>query len=161
MELHDLFGDVTYLTDSKDSDVVFTPQWIFDRLGLEFDLDPAHPPHPTYVPTKHYYTEKDDGLAQEWFGLVWLNPPYSKPEEWVRRWLEHGNGFLLVPFSKSKWCYDLFQSEARLWFINIAGNPNFVFEKNGQKHGIFMPTALWAIGDVAVRALENMDGKVR
>jgi len=25
-----------------------------------------------------YFTEQDDGLSQEWYGSVWMNPPYGK-----------------------------------------------------------------------------------
>jgi phage N-6-adenine-methyltransferase len=27
---------------------------------------------------KHYYSPEEDGLAQPWEGLIWLNPPYGK-----------------------------------------------------------------------------------
>jgi phage N-6-adenine-methyltransferase len=30
------------------------------------------------VRADNFFTEADDGLAQEWHGRVWLNPPYSK-----------------------------------------------------------------------------------
>jgi hypothetical protein len=46
----------------------------------EFDLDPAcsHRAQAT-VRAKKYFTVEDDGLAQDWHGRVWLNPPYEQP----------------------------------------------------------------------------------
>jgi ParB family chromosome partitioning protein len=26
-----------------------------------------------------FYTQEDDGLSKEWFGNIWMNPPYSHP----------------------------------------------------------------------------------
>src|SRR5207253_2666456 len=42
------------------------------------DLDPAscYEANQT-VRASRYYTKEDDGLSKEWYGNVWLNPPYS------------------------------------------------------------------------------------
>ena len=92
------------------SDDYYTPKWIFDTLGLHFDLDVASPPHATNVPCNRYFTQADDGLAQEWHGRVWMNPPFSNPTPWVTRFVEHGNGVGLVPSSNGKWWLHLWQS---------------------------------------------------
>jgi len=43
------------------------------------DLDPASSDLANRtVKAEHIYTVADDGLAQEWAGRVWLNPPYGK-----------------------------------------------------------------------------------
>lgn len=59
------------------------------------DLDPASSDiAQKIVNAEQYYTKKDDGLSQDWFGNVWLNPPYSKTagrsnqEAWAWRLIE-------------------------------------------------------------------------
>lgn len=44
------------------------------------------------------YSKEDDGLSKEWFGRVWLNPPYSKPliTMFFDRMARHGNGIALA-----------------------------------------------------------------
>ena len=68
------------------SDDCYTPRWVFDAMGLRFDLDVAAPVGgPLHVPADRYYTAADDGLAQPWDGLVWCNPPYSNFGPWAER----------------------------------------------------------------------------
>jgi phage N-6-adenine-methyltransferase len=46
----------------------------------EIDLDPASSDEAQgIIEAAHYFTKADDGLAQEWHGRVWLNPPYAQP----------------------------------------------------------------------------------
>jgi hypothetical protein len=49
------------------SDDCYTPRWVFDAMGLRFDLDVAAPVGgPWHVPCDRYLTAEDDGLAQPW-----------------------------------------------------------------------------------------------
>jgi phage N-6-adenine-methyltransferase len=61
----------------------YTPAEIIHdaRAVLEvIDLDPASSDQAQRnVQARQYFTLKDDGLAQPWFGNVWLNPPYAQP----------------------------------------------------------------------------------
>ena len=82
---------------AKPTDEWYTPKEIIDALG-KFDLDPCAPVHPLWKTADVMYNKDNDGLRQEWFGRVWLNPPYSKPLMWqfVERLSEHGNGIALL-----------------------------------------------------------------
>jgi hypothetical protein len=66
-----------------------TPEWIWYPLSKtvgDFDLDPASGAESNPIAGERY-TVEDNGLEQEWFGDVWLNPPYGRNHnpEWARK----------------------------------------------------------------------------
>lgn len=90
--------------NGKSTDEMYTPAWIFKALGVTFDLDVCAPVDgPAHVPCKRWFSSVDDGLAQDWDGVVWCNPPYSKPGPWAERWAGHSDGAFLGPVAKSNW----------------------------------------------------------
>lgn len=143
------------------TDDYYTPKWIFDALGIEFDIDVACPPQGSpHTPCKHFYTQETDGLASPWWGTVWMNPPYSKPAPWVEKWLAHGDGIALLPLAKSRWLEKLWLAE----FVSCVLVYSIKFERPsaGLNGSIMSPLALWGIGDKATTALKNSGlGKVR
>jgi hypothetical protein len=73
-------------TDEENDEVPTAPElWrpIADAIG-GFDLDPAAGCEPSAIADERY-TPADDGLAQPWFGNVWLNPPFSEKTPWYKR----------------------------------------------------------------------------
>jgi hypothetical protein len=74
-----------------------TPREITDALG-PFDLDPCAAPSPRPWPTATRHIElPEDGLAAEWLGRVWLNPPYSfEAWKWLDKLASHGRGTALI-----------------------------------------------------------------
>jgi phage N-6-adenine-methyltransferase len=70
---------------SSRSDEWATDPAVFARLDAlygPFTLDPCASDE--NAKCEHYYTRRDDGLAQIWRGRVWMNPPYGRP---IGRWI--------------------------------------------------------------------------
>ena len=145
---------------SETSDDYFTPKWLFDTLGVEFDLDVCCPPEgPLYTPCKSFFTQESDGLSSDWHGLVWMNPPFSGTTNWINKWIAHGNGIALVPFSRARWFSRLWESEATL----VHPRPSdtmFNFIHKGKETNIFMPVVLAAIGQGKEANLDAV-GRIR
>lgn len=84
---------------TTDSPVAETHTWLtpislVQKLG-EFDLDPCA--FPGHLTAKRLIILPEDGLASEWSGRVWLNPPYGEhAKHWLNKLKAHGNGVALV-----------------------------------------------------------------
>lgn len=68
----------------------YTPPEYLDiarKVMSGIDVDPASSEiAQATVQAETYFTADDDGLAQDWVGRVWLNPPYRR---WViDRWID-------------------------------------------------------------------------
>jgi site-specific DNA-adenine methylase len=134
----------------------YTPKYIFDAMGCQFDLDPASPGRdvvPWVLADTHYTTE---GLERPWVGFVWLNPPYGRDRlpAWVDKFIEHGNGIILVPERTStEWWQRLSRRADMILFVNkkIA----FV-SGDGRKAGASsIGSCLVAIGKLGVAGLQR------
>ena len=145
----------------KESDEQYTPKWIFEALNVEFDLDVCAPEGGVdWIPAKRHYSVKDNALAQEWDGFVWMNPPYSEGRVWHEKFAAHGNGICLIPMAKSLWFQELW-NKPNISLLMIK--PNVKFElPSGKTNQIFMPVILAAIGSRGYQALVDSNlGRVR
>lgn len=82
-----LFDNVTPLSVKQDKNAWYTPAKYIEAARTvmgKIDLDPASCALANEtVKAKRYYTQHDNGLAQEWTvdgcpSCVWLNPPYGR-----------------------------------------------------------------------------------
>ena len=87
----------SHQTSIGKTQVHITPRWIIERLG-PFVMDPAAASPRPWDCARINYTERDNGLRQQWFGRTWLNPPFDRyqVERWIRRLAEHGHGTALL-----------------------------------------------------------------
>lgn len=139
---------------TRTSDDYWTPSWLFDAIGLQFDLDVACPPGGSpWVPAKHYYTQAEDGLTSPWFGRVWMNPPYSKVSPWAAKFIKHGNGVALTVISKSNW-FDSIWAHPDIAIVTMPQRFHF------QQGRIPWPICLWAVGQDNIEAISKI-GRLR
>jgi site-specific DNA-methyltransferase (adenine-specific) len=83
-----------------------TPDWLFQALDAEFrfTLDAAASPH--NAKCKRFFTEEEDGLAQDWgTEKVWCNPPFSARviSAWARKAYEASRGGAIVVLLMPLW----------------------------------------------------------
>jgi hypothetical protein len=109
------------------SDEWYTPKYIFDALGCEFDTDVAAPVGgPRHVPCRSWKFTGPDGL---WPGFVWMNPPFGGRNglvPWLDKFFEHGNGIALMPDRTSApW----FQKAAKRANALLFISPKVKFER--------------------------------
>lgn len=63
---------------SSATDLWATPQSFFDSLNEEFGFELDVCATPDNAKCKKFFTKDDDGLAQSWIGVCWMNPPYGR-----------------------------------------------------------------------------------
>jgi hypothetical protein len=136
------------------SQVHITPLWLLKVLG-DFDLDPcAADPRPWACAATNWTTH---GLEREWFGFVFLNPPYDRytVAEWVARLAQHGRGIaLLHARCETKWFRPVWDHAAAILFL---ANRIHYHRPDGSRHpaNSGAPPVLVAFGDEAVQRLHR------
>jgi len=71
---------------SSASDEWATPQAFFDLVAREFAFTLDVCALPSSAKCARYFTPQDNGLAHDWTGVCWMNPPYGDAiPDWVRK----------------------------------------------------------------------------
>ena len=104
------------------TDEWYTPRWIFDALGVRFDMDVASPGRDVvpWIPASIHLTERS--LDVIWSGPVWMNPPFGARNgivPWLQKLANHDDGGVaLVPNrTGADWWQDFAQRADGLLFI--------------------------------------------
>ena len=132
-----------------------TPPEILSALG-SFDMDPCASQHQPWRTAAQQFTIEDDGLARDWSGRVWCNPPYGPhAEKFLRRMAEHGNGIAFI-FARTEtkafqeWCWK--RADGMLF---MAGRVRFRLPGGGQAGTAGAPSVLVAYGRENLKALRE------
>lgn len=70
---------------SSATDLWETPEYFFRALDSEFHFDLDACATKENAKCKRFFSPEEDGLAQEWTGTVWCNPPYGRQ---IWKWLK-------------------------------------------------------------------------
>lgn len=139
-----------------ETDEWYTPKYVFDALGVTFDMDVAHPRDHrfTSVPAMSFLYEA--ALEADWCGFVWMNPPFghqSTKRRWLAKFFDHGDGIALTPDRTSApWFREAWPRASAVMFT-----PKIKFVRPDGSIGTSpgTGTCLWGIGDQAIRALNR------
>lgn len=132
--------------DGKDE--WLTPPEIIKSLGV-FDLDPCAPVKRPWDMAKTHFTVENDGLKQEWFGRVFMNPPYSRDvlPTWLSRMSMQNNGIALIFARTETAAFDEYVWNAADSVLFLKGRLHF-YDVNGVRadHNAGSPSCLVAYG---------------
>ena len=118
------------------------------------DLDPASSDIANQtVQAKHYFTAEVDGLAHEWSGRIWMNPPYAGEliGQFTSKLMQHYDEgkieaaiVLVNNATETKWFQEMAQEASAVCFPR--GRVRFL-DPNGQPGAPLQGQALLYLGD--------------
>lgn len=121
---------------SSNTNEWYTPQDFFDNLNKEFGftVDVCATDENTKVKGR-YFTQKDDGLAQNWDReIVWCNPPYGRElKKWVKKASNTKGGVvvMLIPArTDTSYFHDYIYQKPNVEIRFIRGGLKFGRSKN-------------------------------
>ncbi len=144
-----------YQNTDNTSDVWLTPPSLIAAPGF-FDLDPCCPNNLTWNTADAFFSLENgqDGLKEDWYGRIWLNPPYSNWVPFVAKLKKHGDGIALISA----------RTETKGWFDHVwHGADSILFIKrrikflrqDGSKAGsATAPSVLVAYGENNTEAIQ-------
>lgn len=140
------------------SDEYCTPPEIIKALGgwESFDLDPADARTSAFRTARNRFCE--GGLESEWFGRVWLNPPFNRYQrpKWMAKMAEHNNGIMLVPAACETDAFYKYVWGKASGILFLKGRPHF-YKITGERYraNSGCTICLVSYGDENLLSLQN------
>lgn len=118
-----------------------TPDEIYNPLNDEFHFTLDVCASQDNTRCERFFSEQDDGLAQEWRGVCWMNPPFKNKAKWIKKAyqssIEGATVVCLIPArTNTNWFHDYCLKYGEVRFVR--GRPKF----KGAKHGLPQPLAI-------------------
>jgi phage N-6-adenine-methyltransferase len=142
-----------------EKDVWQTPPWLYEGIAKNLDggidLDPCAGEDTDIATTNWCIKRGEDGLDREWFGTVFVNPPFSVKEQWIAKIEDEMVNtdciFLVTPDStdvQSWWHGEIIPHASWVWFSE--GRIGYVDPADGeQKKDATFGTAISVFGSLA------------
>ena len=118
---------------SSNTDLWETPQSFFEGLNqiYQFTLDVCATEDNKKC--ERFFSPNDDGLAQTWDGVCWMNPPYGRnvTDKWVRKAFDESRSghctvvALLPARTDTKWFHNYIYEKEGVDLIFIKGRLKF------------------------------------
>jgi len=145
-----------------ETDTWFTPDDIFKKLEICFDLDPCTQTYRPFDTAINVFCEDlgDDGLLLPWSGRVWLNPPYGRGiDAWLKKLQRHGDGIALV-FSRTEttWAQQCLGLADAVNFLK--GRISFIRADGSKSTNAANGSMLLAFGAENVEAIRRLPGVI-
>jgi phage N-6-adenine-methyltransferase len=108
---------------SSETDEHATPMEFWRSLDAEFHFTLDVCATKDNAKCDRFFTREDDGLSQEWSGVVWMNPPYGKH---IGKWMEKARAtslkgwtvVCLVPArTDTNWWHDYATKASEIRFV--------------------------------------------
>lgn len=132
-----------------------TPPEILQALG-PFDMDPCASQFQPWRTAGTQFTIEDDGLARDWSGRVWCNPPYGPhAEKFLKRMADHGNGIALIFARTETKAFQLHCWQRADAMLFMSGRIKFRLPGGGVAGTAGAPSVLIAYGRSNVHALHS------
>lgn len=128
-----------------------TPPGFFERIDKEFGFTLDVCATKLNAKCHHFFSVKEDGLAQPWIGRCWMNPPYGRA---ISRWMQKAYEsrmaaelvVCLIPArTDTRWWHDyvMLSSEIRL----VRGRLRFLENGMPAEHCAPFPSAVVVFRD--------------
>lgn len=162
-------NDVPKVLRNTGNNEWFTPSYIVDAArevmgGIDVDPASCELANARHVGADRFYSAEDDGLAHDWFGRVWMNPPYSngllrKFVQKLASQIAAGNvtqaTVLVNNGTETRWCQELFGMSDGACFIR--GRVQF-YRPDGTTGPPLQGQVIFYVGDEPMKFLDVFSG---